>query len=538
VACAPATQPPNFPISTAGAKFLTYVPDSLNDAGRGASVALDKDGNPSVSYEMLKAVLGPTDIPPAIRPGEPQPPAVMVATLGSQGVWSRTSVTPQLTSPRQGDDAKLLGGAFEIADAKGQAIQGTNSALALDASGKHHMVWSSPKGVFYSTDAGGSFSQPETVTEEAATGASVAVASDGTPWVSYVTAKGAQAATKAGGAWTAEQVGAFTVNVSQAVGLSTAIGLGSAASPVVAFGDGKTTSVARQGGAGAAGGAWASEAVPGPGGLGVSMDVDKNGNPHLAYYDPSGGVHHAHSLAGGPWTVTDLGTVAGCAAGQKTQAWCGTGIALDDKGTHYVTWADTTKNDVVLATNASGEFVAQPLPDSLGGATPSIAVSGDGKSFAIAWFDTGDKDLIVATAASAASLALAFSPSPAGSPGAQPSATGSGLPCQPESGTTLTITAPVGASGSGFDKKCFGVAAAAAFSVTFKNDDTGVPHNWALFTNQGATDRLGGAPDASTFITGPDETTYQVKALDPGVYFYHCDIHPTTMNGSFVVAKS
>jgi plastocyanin len=156
---------------------------------------------------------------------------------------------------------------------------------------------------------------------------------------------------------------------------------------------------------------------------------------------------------------------------------------------------------------------------------------------AVAWFDSINKDLDVATAGAAGGLALAFSPSPLASVSAQPSPSGSGLPCQPDSGTSLAITAPVGATGTGFDKKCFGVTAGKGFSVTFKNEDTGVPHNWALFTDSSATTLLGGAPDASTFITGPAQTTYQVKALQPGTYYYHCDLHPLQMNGTFVVGK-
>jgi len=300
---------------------------------------------------------------------------------------------------------------------------------------------------------------------------------------------------------------------------------------VVAFGDGTSTKVAKLPG----GGGLKPEAVPGAGGLDISMALDKNGNPHLAYYDANGGVHHAHSVGGAPWTVTDLATVSVGSDKKAAEAAWGTGIALDDEGVHYVTWADTGANEIELATNAGGRFKAQPVPNSQGGGTPTIAVSGDAKKLAIAWFDSVNKNLDVATAASGAGLALAFSPSPAAAPSA--SASGTAAPCQPESGTSLTITAPVGASGSGFDKKCFGVAAAKVFSVSFKNDDTGVPHNWALFTDDSAATRLGGAPDAGTFITGPDQATYQVKALDPGVYFFHCDIHPTTMNGQFVVAK-
>jgi plastocyanin len=531
VACAPASNPPGFPIATGGAKFLSYVPDSLNDAGRAVSVALDQDGVPVVSYLMLKAVLGPTDIPPAIRPGEPQPPAVMLASLSSKGIWSRTSVTAQLTSPKQGDKAKLLGGASEIANANGQSVAGVQTGLALDRSGKHHVVWSTPTGLFYSTDAGGAFSTPEAISNSAAAGASVAVAGDGTPWVSYLSAKGAQVATKAGSGWTSESVAGFTVDT-KAPALTTAIRVTSGGDPIVAFGDGTKTMVGR-----GKGGAWTVDTVPGGGGLGVSMALDTGGDPHEAYYDPNGGVHHAHSLGGSPWTVTDLASVSG-GTDEKVRADWGTGIGLDDEGVHYVVWADTGNQDVRLASNASGKFVAQAVPNSGGGATPAIALSGDGKRLAISWFDSVDEDLVVSTAGSSGGLALAFSPSPAPSTSIQPTSSGSPgtLPCQPESGTDLTITAPVGASGSGFDKTCFGVAAGKDFSVTFKNDDTGVPHNWELFTDSSATNRLGGAPDAATFITGPDQTTYQVNALDAGTYYFHCDIHPT-MNGQFVVAK-
>jgi plastocyanin len=538
-ACAPATQPPTFPIATGGAKFLTFVPDSLNDAGRAASVALDKDGNPVVSYLMFKAVLGPTDIPPAIRPGEPQPPAVMIASLGTNGLWNRTSVTPQLQAPRQGDQAKLLGGAFEIANDKGQPVAGVNTGLTLDGSGKHHVVWSTPTGVIYANDSSGSFSNPDTIAIDPAVGASIAVATDGTPWVSYITSQGAQVATKEGGAWKSEQVAAFTVNLSGTPALSTAIALTSNGDPVVTFGDGAKTTVATRDG-GAAGAAWKTDTVLGAGGLAVSMALDKNGNPHVAYYDANGGVHHAHSLGGAPWTVSDLGTVP-VGSNKTVESGWGTDIALDDQGVHYVVWADTAKKDVELATNAGGGFTATPVPNSQGGLTPSIGVSGDGKKLAVAWFDSLNKNLDVATASSGATLALAFSPSPASTAAAQPSASGSAAACQPEGGTSLSIAAPANAAASGFDKKCLAVAGGKAFTVAFKNDDVTI-HNFVIYTtdpfpNQPTADqRLGGA-DTNGPVPGGTSQTYDVKALQPGTYFFRCDFHPTVMTGTFVVTK-
>jgi plastocyanin len=127
-------------------------------------------------------------------------------------------------------------------------------------------------------------------------------------------------------------------------------------------------------------------------------------------------------------------------------------------------------------------------------------------------------------------------PPPSGSPSPAPSPSASAT-CAPSGTTNLTVTAPVGASVNGFVPTCLAVKSGTDFSVTFKNDDTGVTHTWALFTNSSATDRIGGAPSASAFITGPAETTYQIKALQPGTYFFRCDIHPTVMTGTFVVAS-
>jgi plastocyanin len=124
-------------------------------------------------------------------------------------------------------------------------------------------------------------------------------------------------------------------------------------------------------------------------------------------------------------------------------------------------------------------------------------------------------------------------PSASASPQASPSA---GASCQPSGSTSVTVTAAVGASVKGFAQTCLAVPAGKVFSVTLKNDDPGVLHTWALFTNSGAAQRLGGAASASEAITGPDQKTYQLKALQPGMYFYRCDVHPTVMTGTLVVA--
>src|SRR5439155_336219 len=248
-ACAPATNPPDVPLQQGGAIQVSVV-DSLYDAGRSASVRLDQSGAPAVSYLLYQPVLTKGQIPPAVKPGDPQPPAVILATL-AKGIWTRTSVTPQKTNPAEGD-------APEIANANGQAV-----------------------------------------------------------------------------------------------------------------GDHGTTGVARR-----AGGKWTIEKVPGAGGYGASLALDKSANPDVAYYDAAGGVHLAQSKAGA-WKVDDLGSSPG-KGGTSDPRWS-TGLALDDKGVHYVTWADTAAGRIVAAADRNGTFGVRPVQGSQGGTNPSIAVSADGQ---------------------------------------------------------------------------------------------------------------------------------------------------------------
>jgi len=56
------------------------------------------------------------------------------------------------------------------------------------------------------------------------------------------------------------------------------------------------------------------------------------------------------------------------------------------------------------------------------------------------------------------------------------------------------------------------------------------PHNVAVDTEEGGDEIVTGE-----VITGPDaETTITVPALEPGEYYFMCDVHPE-MNGTIVV---
>lgn len=114
-------------------------------------------------------------------------------------------------------------------------------------------------------------------------------------------------------------------------------------------------------------------------------------------------------------------------------------------------------------------------------------------------------------------------PSSEGPPTSAPPA--SGAP-PPSGGTTTTVTA----SGLAFDTTTITLPANKATTLTFDNEDAGVPHDIAIFPDASATNPLftGG------IVTGVTTVAYNVPALKPGSYYFHCDVHPQ-MNGTVTV---
>jgi plastocyanin len=80
-----------------------------------------------------------------------------------------------------------------------------------------------------------------------------------------------------------------------------------------------------------------------------------------------------------------------------------------------------------------------------------------------------------------------------------------------------------------FDANVIEAPAGAEFTITFTNLES-QPHNVAVDTEEGGDEIVTGE-----VITGPDATTtITVPALDPGEYYFVCDVHPD-MNGTIVV---
>jgi cytochrome c oxidase subunit 2 len=83
-----------------------------------------------------------------------------------------------------------------------------------------------------------------------------------------------------------------------------------------------------------------------------------------------------------------------------------------------------------------------------------------------------------------------------------------------------------------FDVDTISVPTGVEVMINFVNQDTGVPHNFALYTSSAATDKI----FVGQIIDGPGSITYTFMApATPGTYFFRCDVHPTMMTGVFVV---
>jgi plastocyanin len=63
-------------------------------------------------------------------------------------------------------------------------------------------------------------------------------------------------------------------------------------------------------------------------------------------------------------------------------------------------------------------------------------------------------------------------------------------------------------------------------SLEFDNQDNAVPHNFAIYTEEGGDPIFQGET-----ITGPATTTYTFTIPDAGEFYFHCDVHPQ-MNGT------
>jgi plastocyanin len=83
-----------------------------------------------------------------------------------------------------------------------------------------------------------------------------------------------------------------------------------------------------------------------------------------------------------------------------------------------------------------------------------------------------------------------------------------------------------------FDRRNLAASAGAQVTLTFVNEDAAGLHNFALYTNSRATEKIFGSDAKAGPLT---EDVRFTAPSSPGTYFFRCDAHPDTMTGSFAV---
>lgn len=101
-------------------------------------------------------------------------------------------------------------------------------------------------------------------------------------------------------------------------------------------------------------------------------------------------------------------------------------------------------------------------------------------------------------------------------------------------GGTVAVTdgdVVITANDLAFDASTIQAPAGEEFTITFTNAES-QPHNVAVYSE---ADGGGDEIVIGDIITGPDVTTQVVvPALEPGTYYFRCDVHPE-MEGTIVV---
>lgn len=103
---------------------------------------------------------------------------------------------------------------------------------------------------------------------------------------------------------------------------------------------------------------------------------------------------------------------------------------------------------------------------------------------------------------------------------------GTGAACTP-SGSNVSIVA----SATRFNTDCLAAPAGQPFTIALDNRDA-AGHNIAILASHTATEVLYRAE----IFSGPRSSTFNVPALSAGTYVFHCEVHPSVMQGTFVVA--
>ncbi|MGQ0671061.1 MAG: hypothetical protein ACT4PO_15615 [Actinomycetota bacterium] len=504
-----------------GRAFVPQVADFLDNVGADPAIAVTSDGVPFIAYFGFPEEPAEGQVPIQRPIGAPSVPGVLLASLEG-GVWTRGAVAIA---------EEIANVDVPFAPAFGSGVTGLSPgsarglAMAADGEGKLHVVWGDINGLWYATNAGGGFVVQQVTRGGSVSGPSITVDDSGNPWIAYYTrgleGSTVRAATVESGLWTTITLPGVA-SVEACATCRTAIGIAAGGSPMVAYTDGgRSVSVAEPEGG-------ALQTV-GDGGQGLSMAVDGEGNLHLSYY--AGGSVVVARSAGGLWQTTDVADVS---SETSSSEGASTSLDVDEEGAIYVAWRDAGSDSVVLASNEGGQFQPIETGDTRDGLSPSLAVTSDGASVFVAWYDSAGQNLAMGTYGDVSGLALANT-SPTGEPLAPTTgAPTTGAPttappaaCEPD-GDTVSVVA----LGIAFDTDCLAAPADAPFTIVFDNQDAGTAHNVAIYPSPS---ELTSPLLRGDIFNGVATMEYTGGPLAAGEYYFQCDVHPPQMNGTFVV---
>lgn len=97
-------------------------------------------------------------------------------------------------------------------------------------------------------------------------------------------------------------------------------------------------------------------------------------------------------------------------------------------------------------------------------------------------------------------------------------------------------TVDISATGVKFNTSTITVKTGGNVRIRFKNNDQGTDHNVAIYKS--STDKTPVAPGSvSTVFPGVNENDFSFAIPAAGSYYFQCDVHPTTMSGTFTVTN-
>jgi len=510
-----------------GRQFVPMVPDSIDDVGLAPSITVDGAGLPNISYFGFPATLAAGEIPVARPVGSPflqtadgkDAGAVLLASLTPEQIWTRGAVAQPRESPpgvpvpfEPAADPSLA--SLTPAKAKGTdlAISGTEVQAA----------WTTDTGVWYGVGPTFEIAPVEKTPEAGAP--SIVVDGSGVPIVAYTVAgtkPEVRVAERSGTGWRVTPVATLS-GCGQDCPPATQIALVGGEPLVVVADPLSGTLIAAQ----RRGGAWSTEVVA-PDVTGGASLAASGDNAAISFYTKSG----VSIAAGQPgsWSIQEIASVspaAGEGAGtDAVQTQPGTGVAVDGQGTISVAWEDG--EGVHLASGAEGKVEKIDTPDTDGGVSPTVAVTEDGATVYLAWYDPENGDLRLGTYAELTDLKIGV-PSPAPKVVTAPG----GATCGKDKKPALSIVA----QGTAFDPTCLVAPAGKPFTIEFDDKDpvaTVGSHNIVIAKDEASIST--NPIFRGDLVAGPDTVAYKVPAIDEaGSYFFHCEVHPS-MTGTLAV---